>query len=45
MVVSFKISLHIDNMKNVLSIRSENSTNDYLNRDEINFMICHICTE
>ena len=36
--VLFKISHKI-------SIRSENSTIDYLNRDKINFMICHICTE
>ena len=39
------ISIQISNLKNLLSIRSGNSTIDYLNIDEINYMICHICTE
>ena len=43
--ISHRISIQIYNLKNVLSIRSENSTINYLNRDEINFMICHICTQ
>ena len=43
--ITNRISIQIYNLKNLLSIRSENSTIDYLNIDEINFMICHICTE
>ena len=45
--ITHRISIQIYNLKNllILSIRSENSANDYLNIDEINFMICHICTE
>ena len=46
----YYVKLHIlitqiYNLKNLLSIRSGNSTIDYLNIDEINYMICHICTE
>ena len=41
---SHRILIQIYNLKNLLSLRSENCTIDYLNRDEINFMICHICT-
>ena len=35
--ISHIISIHISNLKNLLSIRSENSTIDYLNKDEINY--------
>ena len=44
--ISHVISIHISNMKNLLSIRSENNTIHYLNIEEINFMIHYnICTE
>ena len=43
--ISHRISIQIYKLKNLLSIRSKNSTIDYLNRDEINVMICYICTE
>ena len=43
--ISHRISIQISNLKNLLYSRSENSNIDYLNKDEINFMICHICTE
>ena len=43
--ISHRISIHISNLKNLLSSCSGNCTIEYLNRDEINFMICHICTE
>ena len=37
--ISHIISIHISNMKNVSSISSENSTINYLSKEEINFMI------
>ena len=40
--ITHRISIQIYNLKNFLTIRSENSTIDYLNIDEINFMICHV---
>ena len=43
--ITHRISIQISNIKNLLSIRSGNGTIDYLNIDEINYMICHICTE
>ena len=43
--ITHRISIQISNLKNLLSIRSGNRTIDYLNIDEINYMICHICTE
>ena len=42
--ISHRISIQIYKLKNLLSISSGNSTIDYLNIDEINYMICHICT-
>ena len=43
--ITHRISIQMYNLKNLLSIRSENSNINYLNRDEINYMIYHICTE
>ena len=40
--ITHRISIQIYNLKNLLSLHSENSTIDYLNIYEINFMICHI---
>ena len=44
-VLLHRISIQIYNLKNLSSICSGNSTIDYLDIDEINYMICHICTE
>ena len=42
---SQRILTHINNLKTVLSIRSGDHGIEYLNREEINYMIHYICTE